>query len=352
MRLHRSGLPLLVLLLAACAESPAPAPTTPAAPVAADGPPAKPTDDRVDGLRSRADAALADDRLFEPADDNALAWYLAALDAAAGDTPDEDARRGRRLSDALGQGDRQDQLRLALSDLFPYGLVWVERAIAANQRDEAERVLALLERAQPGAHSLRRLRDLLAQPAPATPAVATTGREAEPAPAPRPATTTSPAITSTEMPSPPAAQTGPMAAVPATTTAPPADEARGAAPDSAAEVAALADAPAPASATSAITPGLDAPARTQANGAALPAAITRVAPRYPPRAQRQRIEGWVLVDFVIQADGRVDDVRVLAAEPAGVFDTEAVGSMRRWRFQPPGQPVPAQRRIEFRLGEG
>ncbi len=58
----------------------------------------------------------------------------------------------------------------------------------------------------------------------------------------------------------------------------------------------------------------------------------------------------MLVSFTIQTKGSVGDVQVLEAEPSGIFERGAVGSMQRWKSQPPGQPITAQRRIEFRLG--
>jgi protein TonB len=54
-------------------------------------------------------------------------------------------------------------------------------------------------------------------------------------------------------------------------------------------------------------------------------------PRYPTAAKG--IEGWVRVEFYVTPEGRTDRVRVLASEPAGVFDAAAVEAMENARFE-------------------
>lgn len=87
------------------------------------------------------------------------------------------------------------------------------------------------------------------------------------------------------------------------------------------------------------------PAPTTAGpGAAAPAAEpvpasefrrTRyVAPTYPPQALARGLSGEVRVRLTIDADGRVADVQVLSASPAGVFEQAAINSVRKWRFEP------------------
>lgn len=57
-------------------------------------------------------------------------------------------------------------------------------------------------------------------------------------------------------------------------------------------------------------------------------------PKYPVAALEQRLTGQVELRVEVGADGRVSDVRVLSATPAGVFDAAAVASARAWRFKP------------------
>lgn len=77
-------------------------------------------------------------------------------------------------------------------------------------------------------------------------------------------------------------------------------------------------------------PSLETPAG--ADKAATP--LVRVEPKYPPAAARDGINGWVQLRFNIAADGRVTDVRVLAAEPRRVFEQEAIRALKNWKYQP------------------
>lgn len=73
--------------------------------------------------------------------------------------------------------------------------------------------------------------------------------------------------------------------------------------------------------------------------------VHQTPPRYPRRARMEGVSGWVRLEFVVQEDGTVRDVRVVEAEPArGIFDQEAVRALSRWRFHPQmkdGRAVPA-----------
>lgn len=62
--------------------------------------------------------------------------------------------------------------------------------------------------------------------------------------------------------------------------------------------------------------------------------LVRVEPRYPIEAARDGISGWVRLSFTIDETGAVTEVAVLAAEPATLFNREAVRALRRWKYQP------------------
>ena len=57
-----------------------------------------------------------------------------------------------------------------------------------------------------------------------------------------------------------------------------------------------------------------------------------VAPLYPPRAMVAGIEGSVELSYRIGADGGVSQVRVLHAQPAGMFEDAAKAALGEWRF--------------------
>jgi len=78
-----------------------------------------------------------------------------------------------------------------------------------------------------------------------------------------------------------------------------------------------------------------------ADGDALP--VVKVRPIYPSRAEQQGIEGYVLVQFTIDELGRVTDVKVIEAEPRGMFERAALKAVERFRYRPRvvnGHPIP------------
>jgi protein TonB len=82
--------------------------------------------------------------------------------------------------------------------------------------------------------------------------------------------------------------------------------------------------------------------------------LQRIAPQYPRDAARARINGWVQLEVLVNADGSVRSAKVQEAQPKGLFEANAVAAVLRWRFKPKvvnGTPV-AQRgsqRIEFNI---
>jgi periplasmic protein TonB len=76
-----------------------------------------------------------------------------------------------------------------------------------------------------------------------------------------------------------------------------------------------------------------------------------VPPEYPPRARRQRVEGYVELEFVIRADGSVDpaSIQVTSAQPRNVFEEASRRAVARWRFEPNEGLRLARQRLEFQL---
>lgn len=83
-----------------------------------------------------------------------------------------------------------------------------------------------------------------------------------------------------------------------------------------------------------------------------PRALSRNQPQYPTRAQMLRIEGRVRVKFDVTADGRVENVEVLSAQPANIFEREVKAAMRKWRYESgkPGNGIIVN--VLFRLRGG
>ena len=87
-------------------------------------------------------------------------------------------------------------------------------------------------------------------------------------------------------------------------------------------------------------------------GAHLP--MVKVAPVYPPDAASQRLEGHVIVDYTVAADGSTQDVRVIESSSA-LFERSAQESASQYRYKPcviDGQPVAVagvRTRIEYVL---
>lgn len=63
-----------------------------------------------------------------------------------------------------------------------------------------------------------------------------------------------------------------------------------------------------------------------------PAKVHHVAPAYPAIARMSRVQGLVVVEATIGADGAVTDARVLRSVP--LLDAAAIDAVRQWRFTP------------------
>lgn len=86
-----------------------------------------------------------------------------------------------------------------------------------------------------------------------------------------------------------------------------------------------------------------------------PRPVRQAPMQYPTRAKVDGVEGYVLVSLLIGEDGEVQKVRVLEAQPGGVFEEVALESVREWEFEPAryqGERVRvwARQKIRFDLG--
>ena len=72
-----------------------------------------------------------------------------------------------------------------------------------------------------------------------------------------------------------------------------------------------------------------------------PTKLVNVAPRYPDDALKAKVQGAVVLDVVLDADGVPTDVQVAQGVP--MLDAAAIEAVRQWRYEPTlmnGVPVP------------
>lgn len=70
--------------------------------------------------------------------------------------------------------------------------------------------------------------------------------------------------------------------------------------------------------------------------------VDLVTPEYPASALQKGIEGWVKVEFAIDANGAIMEPRVLAHSPSAIFDNAVLNALKKSRYRPQllnGQPV-------------
>lgn len=65
-----------------------------------------------------------------------------------------------------------------------------------------------------------------------------------------------------------------------------------------------------------------------------PRPLARLDPIYPPQASMRKIDGVVVVEFVVTADGTVRDIVVVSSKPGDMFTAAAIRAIERWRFTP------------------
>lgn len=83
--------------------------------------------------------------------------------------------------------------------------------------------------------------------------------------------------------------------------------------------------------------------------------IVRVEPIYPRNAAQMQLEGWVTIRFAIGPSGKVLNPKVIAAEPARIFNRAALNAVKKWKYKPQfrdGKPTTTRGitvRLTFRL---
>ncbi|MFA0923514.1 energy transducer TonB [Xanthomonas fragariae] len=328
-RLARRIAPVMLLIgLAACSrqeDKPATG-ATPAAPAAVPTP-ATAVSPQVqsmaaDQLRASATEALQDNRMYAPAGDNAVEYYLAL--------------REKQPQDAT--------VNSALTDLLPYTLIAAEQSISREEFPEAQRLIALIEKVDPKAPALPRLKAGLS--AGMQSAANRTEHDVEQARK----LVEDKARQAAEQKRLAEQHTRETAAAAAQQLAAQQEAAR----QQTAETERQAKTPASASVTTPATPATPRPAPAEAAAAAPPAQslrpISTPAPRYPLEALRDGTSGEVLIELTVGTDGAITSSRVLRATPPRVFDREALNAVKHWRFEPVAAPVTTRRTLSFNSG--
>lgn len=322
--------PLLLLSLAVLAACSKPAPETaspqaasaPAAASAAAPPPAVSAEIQAMGaeqLREAASKALDENRIYAPGGNNAVEYYLALRDKA----PQDPA------------------VASALTDLLPYTVIAAEQSLGRENFAESQRLVALIEKADPKAPALPRLKQSIAatqQAATQRELDASKNAEQQARLAEEKRQADQKAATEQQAAQQQAAQQ--LAAQRAAEQTRQQEAARAAAANPP-------PAPAPAAATApANNPPASAPAEAAPAATAL-RAVSTPAPRYPADALRAGTSGEVLVEFTVGTDGSVTSARVVRSTPPRVFDREAVAAAKRWKFAPISAPTTTRRTINF-----
>ena len=59
-----------------------------------------------------------------------------------------------------------------------------------------------------------------------------------------------------------------------------------------------------------------------------------IAPVYPADALRNKTEGWVKVEFIVNEFGEVGHIKIIDAQPRGVFENATKRALRKSKFKP------------------
>ena len=273
----------------------------------------------VDQLREAGSKAYSENRLYAPAGDNAVEYYLALRDKAPGDAA----------------------VASALTDLLPMTVIATEQSVNREDFAEAQRLAALLEKADAQHPALARLKSSITdQQAAVTKRAEQQALSAEEQ-AKKQAEVEKKRLEDQKKQQDQAAKQ--LAAKESADKAAAKESADKAAADKAAADKAAADQRATAQRQAAAVP-----AAASANADLR--AVSTPAPRYPPEALRANQSGEVQVEFTVASDGSVTAARVVRSNPARIFDREAVNAVRKWRFQPVPAPVTTRRTISFNPG--
>lgn len=62
--------------------------------------------------------------------------------------------------------------------------------------------------------------------------------------------------------------------------------------------------------------------------------VFTIPPNYPLSAKRRNIQGYVILNFIIDKQGNVREIVIKDSKPKGVFDDAAKKAIAKWKFKP------------------
>lgn len=77
--------------------------------------------------------------------------------------------------------------------------------------------------------------------------------------------------------------------------------------------------------------------------------LSTARPQIPRDAYEAGVEGWVEAVFFIGTNGRVSNIRIVDADPKGVFEAAMIESIRNWIYPVSDSVREVQQRFEFKL---
>jgi protein TonB len=283
----------------------------------------------ADQLREAAGKAYNENRLYAPAGNNAMEYYLALRDKQPGDAGASSA----------------------LNDLLPMAVVAAEQGAARQDFAEANRLLALIGKADANHPALARLKASTASAEAKAKKDAETKQLTAEEEAKKQADLAKKREEDQKKLQEQQRQQQATAEQQRQQQAG-AEQQRQQAAAAEAEKQRQAEAEkqrqAAAAAAAAPAPAAARPASAVSNELR---AISTPSPRFPPTAQRAGGTGSVQVEFTVATDGSVTSARVVSSETPRQFqrdfEREAIAAVKRWRFQPVGQATTSRRTISF-----
>ncbi len=279
----------------------------------------------ADQLRDAASKAYNENRLYAPAGNNAMEYYLALRDKQPGDAGASSA----------------------LNDLLPMAVIATEQGIAREDFVEAKRLLALLGKADANHPAIARLKDSIAKTEAAVAKRAETEKLTAEEEAKRQQDLAKKReedqrkLQEQQRQQVAAEQQRQQQAAAAEAERQRQQQAAAAEAERQRQAAAQQAAAQSARPAETSRPAISNELR----------AVSQAGPKFPQTAQRAGATGSVQVEYTVGTDGSVVNARVVSSNGPRQFqrdfEREALAAVKRWRFQPIGQSTTTRATVSF-----